>query len=153
MKSVPEDMRAELAAWNSGKGIELETWVGCMGSFKLAVGYSTIFWPRFVLFEGYILRDGFKIESLRGCEAQCKGDRRSVERVMNHLHIADIQHAECEDISADRLRFIGSVLLEIHQCKLQWQFPDRPCEVQFHEPENQDDLLGYELSFWQKIHL
>ena len=44
-------MLAELSAWNDGKGIDLESWVSSSGNFRLAVGYSTVFWPRFMLFE------------------------------------------------------------------------------------------------------
>ena len=77
--------------WNNGRGIEVEAWVGCSGNFQLAIGYSTIFWPRFVEFEDYVLREGFSIEILRGCEQQCGSDRQGVEAVMNHLHIEDIQ--------------------------------------------------------------
>ena len=43
---TPESMKAELAAWNNGAGIDIESWVGCEGKFSLAVGYSSIFGPR-----------------------------------------------------------------------------------------------------------
>lgn len=105
--NIPESMKAELAAW----GIDLESWVGCEGNFRLAVGYAAIFWPQFVAFEGYILRADFSVDSLRGFEAQQKGDRASVEAVMNHLHIADIQQFGCPDISKDK------VLLTAQRCK------------------------------------
>jgi hypothetical protein len=52
---TPESMKAELAAWNNGAGIDIESWVGCEGKFSLAVGYSSIFWPSFTLFEGYMI--------------------------------------------------------------------------------------------------
>jgi hypothetical protein len=52
---IPESMRSELAAWNNGKGIDLQSWVGCEARFALAVGYASIFWPEFVEFDGYIL--------------------------------------------------------------------------------------------------
>ncbi len=80
--------------WNNGAGINVESWIGCEGSFRLAVGYSTIFWPPFVEFERYVLRDGFSVESLRGFEHQCGGDRRQIEAVMNHLHIP-VSGAHC----------------------------------------------------------
>ena len=35
-----------------------EEWVGAMGNYDLAVGYSFLFWPTFVTFEGYVLRQG-----------------------------------------------------------------------------------------------
>jgi hypothetical protein len=143
-------MLAELSEWNNGKGIDLKSWVGCSGNFRLAVGYSTIFWPQFVLFEDYILFDGFSVESLRGFEHQQKGNRRAVEAVMNHLHIADIQYYGCEDITEERIVFIGRILKQIYEAKLKWQFPDRPCEVSFYEPDDRRKLMEFEITFWQR---
>ena len=48
-----QSMKDELAAWNNGAGIDLESWVGCEGRFALAVGYAAIFWPVFVEFDGH----------------------------------------------------------------------------------------------------
>ena len=148
--NIPESMKAELAAWNNGQGIDLETWVGCMGNFSLAVGYLSIYCPEFVKFEGYILRKGFSVESLRSVEKCGDGGRKSVEALMNHLHIADIQHYGCEDLSKDKLIVLGSKLKEIYEVRLQWQYPDDPCTVSFHEPDQADDLINYEITFWQR---
>ncbi len=71
---------------------------------------------------------------------------------MNHLHIADIQRWGCGDKSKDKLLVLGNVLKEIYEAKLQWQFPDRPCTVEFFIPDDPDDLMEYQLSFWQKCH-
>jgi len=150
MSDPPADMLSELAEWNNGKGIHLESWIGCSGNFRLAIGYSAIFWPRFVLFEDYLLREGFSLESLRGVEENLHRDRRSVEAVMNHLHIADIQYHGCEDITEQRIVYLGRILKEIYTAKLAWQFPDRPCEVLFYEPDDRASLVGYEITFWQK---
>ncbi|MBA2378018.1 MAG: hypothetical protein H0V76_00410, partial [Blastocatellia bacterium] len=81
---TPESMQEELSAWNDGSGIDLESWIGCLGSFSLAVGYASIFWPTFVNFEDYILREGFSVDSLKGFEEACSGDKRAIESVMNH---------------------------------------------------------------------
>jgi hypothetical protein len=148
---TPESMKAELAAWNNGAGIDLETWIGCEGNFSLAIGYASVFWPGFTLFEGYILPDGFSEDALRGFEQNGRS-RKSVEWVMNHLHIADIQHRGCGDVSRDKLFVLGNVLKEIYEAKLNWQFPDRPCKVELFVPEDPDDLTEYQLSFWQKSH-
>lgn len=148
---TPESMKAELAAWNNGNGIDLESWVGCEGNFSLAVGYASVFWPAFTLFEGYILPDGFSEDALRGFERN-GSSRKSVEWVMNHLHIADIQNGGCTDISKDKLLVLGTVLKEIYEAKLRWQFPDRPCTVEFFIPDDPDDLMEYQVSFWQKSH-
>jgi len=145
-------MLPELAEWNNGKGIDLESWVGCSGDFRLAIGYSTIFWPRFTLFEDYILRERFTAESVRGFEDHCKGDKRSVEAVLNHLHIADIQYHRCEDITEERVVYLGRVLQEVYAAKLAWQFPDRPCEVSYYEPDDRSHLTDYQITFWQRKH-
>lgn len=150
-RDIPESMKAELQAWNNGAGIDLESWVGCSGNFSLAVGYATIFWPELTRFEGYILRKGFSEPALRGFE-QCEGaTRKSVEWVMNHLHIADIQHAGCEDITQDKLVALGTALKEIYEAKLKWQFPESPCVVELFIPEDPGDLLEYQISFWQQV--
>jgi len=129
-------MISELSGWNNGNGITLESWIGINGAFKLAAGYATIFWPTFVLFEDYILREGFHLESLRGFEKSRKDNKASVERVMNHLHIADIHCNDRENVSEDKIVFLGRKLKEIYEMKLRSQFPGRPCEVEFYEPEN-----------------
>jgi hypothetical protein len=152
MPAPPESMVAELAAWNNGRGIDLESWTACSGDFKSAVGYSTVFWPRFELHGDYIFKARFSAENVQAVEHQCKGDKHSVEWVCNHLHIADIQYQGCEDISEDKIVFLGRVLKEIWEAKLRWQFPDRPCEVEFYEPEDRTNLIEFQLSFWQKKH-
>ena len=146
---LPASLKEELAPWNNGAGIDLDSWIGCKGGFALAVGYSSIFWPAFVEFEGYILRKGFSESSLRGFEAQEGSTRQSVEWVMNHLHIADIQHVGCPDMSEDKLIYLGRVLNEIYETKLKAQFPDRPCTVEFYQPPEADDLYEYQITFWQ----
>ena len=145
-------MKAQLGAWNNGKGIELESWVACEGSFSLAVGYATIFWPCFVEYKGYILREGFSKNALEGFEAQTQGNRQAVEAVMNHLHIADIQHFGCEDLTRDKIIYLGNVLKAIYEAKLEHHFSDSPCTVMFDLPDDEDDLQAYEISFWQKKH-
>jgi hypothetical protein len=73
--NIRESMSAELGAWNNGAGIDLESWIGCEGRFSLAVDYATVFWPQFVEFDGYILREGFSEQSLRSFEAQAGSSR------------------------------------------------------------------------------
>jgi len=149
--NIPESMKDELGAWNNGKGIDLEAWVGWQGNFRLAIGYAPIFWPKFVAFEDFILRDGFSIESLRGFEAREGTTPKAVEWVMNHLHIADI-HYGCPDISRDKLIILGSMFKEIYETKLKHDFPDKPCIVEFYQPDDTDDLIEYQISFWQAKH-
>ncbi|MEO0467641.1 MAG: hypothetical protein AAF216_13955 [Pseudomonadota bacterium] len=150
MSDIPESMAAELGAWNNGRGVDLESWVGCEGNFRLAVGYASLFWPKFEAVGKYILMKGATAEKIRGFEAQAGSTPQSVEAVINHLHIEDIQHLGCEDISADKLILLGNMLKEIYEAKLFWQFPDRPCTVEFYIPEDAEDLTDYQITFWQK---
>jgi len=123
-----------------------------MGNFKLAAGYAALFWPRFVLFEDYVLRDYFTVETLRGFEKGNNGNKQAVEWVINHEHLECVQHMGCEDISEDKLVFIGRILKEMWEAKLAWQFPDRPCRVEFYEPADRSQLSEYQISFWQTKH-
>jgi|ERR1700733_1978281 hypothetical protein len=135
----------ELKNWLPGP-IDPATWAANEGNFRLAIAYSTIFWPGFVQHDRYVLRESFSLEGLAGFERQCAGDRRSIEAVMNHIHLDGIQHLGCADISRERLEYLGGVLKEIHEAKLRWQFPDLSFVVEFYPG---DELSEYELTFWQ----
>lgn len=149
---TPLSMQAELGKWNGGKGIDLESWIGCEGRFSLAVGYATVFWPELEEIEGYILRKGVSVDIIRGFES-CEGSsRRSVEAILNHIHLVGLHYHGCPDISPDKLVALGQVLKEIYEAKLKWQFPHRPCTVRFYVPEDPNALDDYELSFWQTVH-
>lgn len=105
----PPSMQAELSNWNDGVGVDLDSWVGCMGSFSLAVGYAAVFCPDCTLFKDYILRGAplseQTIKVLRGLAARPCSTAQSVEAVMNHLHPDSLQYLGCEDISATSLVF------------------------------------------------
>ena len=138
----------ELRQWNDGRGIAPDDWIGCVGTYELAIGYSLIFWPSFVVFESYVFRDGFLESSVRGFEQATNGNRAAVEAVMNHLHIADI-HCNIADVDEGQLRFLGRALKGIYEVKLRSDFPDRRFIVSF----NDDPGLvatDYELTFWQE---
>jgi hypothetical protein len=137
---------AELPKWNNGGGIEPQAWIECVGNYELAAGYSLLFWPRFVRFEDYVLREGFSVQSLRGFEEMTRNNRGAVEDVMNHIHIADI-HCNVEP-TEPQLRYLGRVLKNIHAVKLQHDFPDLRFEVSFND-EAGLDLVDYQMTFWQ----
>jgi hypothetical protein len=137
----------ELKEWNNGEGIDVESWIGCVGSFEKAIGYSVVFWPHFVEYDGCILKDNFSRESYDSFMKQHNGDKTLVEAVMNHLHIKDIQCYGCFH-TKEQLIYIGNVLKEIYTCKLKAQFPEKQFEVKFENyEENEDD---YEVTFYQK---
>ena len=146
---IPASMRTELAVWNNGAGIDLDAWIGCMGNFSLAIGYSTVFWPSFSEVDGYVVRTGRTAESIKPWAAREGATRQSVEAVVNHLHLADIQHLGCPDCSADKLVALGQVLKEVYETKLAHQFPGRQFCVSLEVPEDPENFEGYEITFWQ----
>ena len=147
---IPKAMHSELSRWNHGRGISLEDWIGCVGNVDLAVGYSTVFWPKFEIVGKYVLTEGWTAEAVEGFENGPNSTPQSVEWVLNHLHIIDIHCDNGVPATIEHLVRLGTVLKEIYEAKLSWQFPDRPCEVEFHIPDDPDDLVEYQISFWQK---
>ncbi len=138
----------EMRDWNNGAGIEIDGWVACTGNFRLAIGYSTVFWPRFVEYEGYVLREGFSTESLESFAMGSGIERWNVEAVMNHLHLDSVQFLGCEDINRERLLYLGRTLREVYEAKLAWQFPNRRFNVVFNESPQQH-LEDYQITFYQ----
>ena len=149
MKDEPSpdfsELIPELAQWNDGSGIDAEMWIRHVGNYELATGYSLIFWPRFVQFDGYVLHEGFSVETLRVFEEMAT-DRWSVEAVMNHLHIADLHYNS--KASTSQIRHLGRLLKDIYEVKLRRDFPDARFTVDFDDEDGLDDV-EYELSFWQ----
>ena len=61
----------------------------------------------------------------------------------------DLQFGLDNDASPYKLIALGNILEDVYRAKLAWQFPDRPCEVEFYLPKDREDLLEYQISFWQ----
>jgi len=138
----------ELADWNNGNGISIDDWLSCKGDFQLAIAFSRLFWPDFVEHDGCVFFDGFSLESYRGFMEHCKGDRASVEGVMNHRHLLDSFAPASDSATADQLLYLGGVLRDAWQTKLSRDFPSRRFEVTF-DHGSPDDLLEYIVTFWQ----
>lgn len=140
----------ELKDWNDGRGIDVQSWIGCVGDFQKAIGYSTIFWPRFVEIEGCVLRGGLDLENVQQWLKQCGGNCSAAEATINHLHLEDLHYVGCPDATPERLIYLGRVLKEIYECKLARDFPKRDFVVVFDEPESGRDTTEYILTFYQK---
>ncbi len=152
---IPLSMQKELSAWNDGKGIDLDSWIACSGSFSLAVGYASLFFPDFFVFEDYLFLgedcDEKFLENLRSLEKQKDQNAPElIEKLINHFHLADLHYAGCEDITTDKIIFLGEKLKHVFEARLAYMFPDKACVVEFFRPEDEEDLKGYYLTFWQK---
>lgn len=140
----------EMREWNNGKGIDVESWISCVGDFQKAIGYSRIFWPEFTEISGCVVRAGVAEDSVRRWLGQCSGKPSEAEAVINHLHLDGLHYMGCEDASAERIAYLGRILKDIYECKLKRDFPNRHFVVSFEEPEDKEDLVGYILTFYQE---
>lgn len=139
----------EIQLWNEGRGIDAESWVHGEGNYELAVGYSLLFWPRLIEFEGYVLRASrFEESNLRDWERATGGDKRAIEAVINHEHLLDIHGNNGSEATEVQLRYLGRILKETIGAKLKIDYPNRQFEVAFNDEPNLA-LPDYEITFWQ----
>jgi hypothetical protein len=140
----------ELDGWNNGVGIDIDSWIGCVGNYEHFIGYGHLLWPDFIEHDDCVFfAHRFTEDNYRAFMQQTKGDKRAVECVMNHKHILDIFCGADPKPNREIVLYTGRLLKEIWQAKLNRDFPEREITVSFPE-DNQDDLLDYEVSFFQE---
>lgn len=127
----------ELPDWNAGRGIEIMDWLGCMGSFEVAIGYTELFWPHFTEREGCIIRTTELPQgTLQTLLAQTDGDISHAESVLNEIGLYDlhtgtvIQSGEKVEQARpeptwEQLVYLGERMCEMWQAKLDRDFPER----------------------------
>ena len=128
----------ELRHWNNGDGIDVSSWIGCVGNLPLAIGFGSLFWPNFVIHRGYVLFSDFSEGVLKSFIDCAAGDRRAVEATMNHRHLLDFF---CEAHGAEsvtqpneaQLRHFGQLLCEMWQAKVDLDLPGEQVVVTLHD--------------------
>ena len=154
MKLVPKvdfaELIPELKRWKTdGKLIGLEEWIGAIGSCEHLVAYGRMLWPDFVEHDDCVLRAGFAEDIYDGFMAQTKGNKASVEAVMDHRHILDLFPSGDSVPKRELVLYVGRLLRDTWQAKLNRDFPDRKIRVSFPE-DDCEDLLQYEVTFFQE---
>jgi hypothetical protein len=150
LSDVPlADLIPETRDWNGGRGISLEAWVSCVGSYEHAIAYGELFWADFVEHDGCVFFAGFSEESYHGFMQQAGGDRQAVEAVMNHCHILDLFCRPGLAPSREQVVYLGRLLKEMWAAKLQRDFPGKRFVVAFPE-EPSENLLDYQVTFFQE---
>lgn len=136
----------EMKDWNNGKGIDIDSWIQCMANHKILVGCARILWPEFVERDGCILLAGHE-PNYRAYLNQVQGDKKTAEATANHIHVLHLFSTEVP--ARELVLFVGRLLKEIWQVKLERDFPGRKITVCF--PEEDDlELTDYELTFFQE---
>ncbi len=141
----------EMLTCNDGKGLDVESWLTRVGCFEHAIAYARLFWPAFTVQEDCVLFASYSREIFGGFMQQTGGNKQAVEAVMNHRHIADLFQNVSPKPTVEMILHLGRVLKDMWSCKLRRDFPDRAVLVSFPE-EGVDDLLDYEITFYQKHH-
>lgn len=136
----------EMKDWNNGKGIDIDSWIQCMANHKILVGCARILWPEFIEREGciFLAHEGQAIEEewLR----RAKENKQAAEATANHIHLLHL--FATEPPTRELVLYVGRLLKEIWQVKLNRDFPDRKITVFF--PDRDDlELIDYELTFFQ----
>lgn len=150
LSDVPmTDLVPETRDWNGDHGIELDDWIGCMGSFEHAIAYGELFWPDFVEHDGCVFFAGFCEESCRGFMQQTGGNRQAVEAVMNHRHIRDLFCSPELKPTQAQVVYLRRLLKEVWAAKLQRDFPGKRFVVSFPERPS-ENLLDYQVTFFQQ---
>ena len=130
MHEEVERLIPELSKWNGGDGIDLLSWVGCVGRLDHAIAYAAWFWPDFVMYDGCLFLQqmpdpGTYSDWMKACD----GDRTRMESVMNHRHLADMFGDETFEPTRAAVEHLGRVLADMWQCKLRRDFPELRARV------------------------
>jgi hypothetical protein len=144
-----EMLMPELAASNNGRGVTVGSWISGIGRYDHAIGYSTIFWPEFVVYDDCVFRQSMDAETYRQWMDGCGGDKSAVEAVANHKHIVDLFVNSEFRPSKDVVLYLGSILREMWSCKLVRDFPSRQFDVEF-PCGDAAQLVDYQITFFQK---
>lgn len=139
----------QMRDWNNGKGIDIDSWIGCMANHKVLIGCARLLWPNFVEHDGCILLgDSVDEGNYRGFLKNSNGNKTTVESTMNHWHIVDLFATERP--TRELVVYVGRLMKEIWQVKLHHDFPDRKITVWFPEEDDLEDLEEYTLTFFQE---
>jgi hypothetical protein len=138
--SETKDVLPELGEWNGGRGIKPLDYFFCVATSPSTVASIELFWPKFVEFEGYVLREGFNEDNLRSWERSPSGhDHALTERAVNFLDIGTLFQNSGEPPSEQldaRIELLRRTLADIYAVKLAHDFPLRRFRVVFIDDEN-----------------
>ena len=149
MHQDAHELIPELKQWNDGKGIDLDGFIGCVGRYDHALGYAAIFWPDFVVYEGCIFVRLPDPANFRDWLAQFRGDLTETEKMINHLHIADMFVNSDYPPTREILRHLGTIVRDMWECRLRRDFPDRRINVQFFEGDSASLVDDYMITVYQ----
>jgi hypothetical protein len=150
-----EKLIPDLQNWRNrnSANFSISDWTSIEGNIKLAIGYSYLFWPDFIEYDDCVfLKDAFSVENFKEwTKTEYVVHFAQIESVINHIHILDLFTSEKQDeITYEQIKYLGNKIREIYNIKLKSDFPNRKFEVLFNGDEQLENLLDYELTFFQE---
>jgi hypothetical protein len=139
----------ELASWNDGRGIDLESFAFAVGRYDHAIAYAHVLWPKFHIHDDCVFRREPDMESYRRWMESLGGERSRVEFSMNHLHVLDLFSSEEFEPTEAAVAYVSRLLVDMWSCKAARDFPERRIRVEATEG-TADDLLRYEVTLFQE---
>jgi len=127
----------------------VDSWTSANARFDHFVLYSRI-WPEFLEHDDCVFfADGFSPDSYKKWRQQL--DKTQTEAMLNHRHITDEFVNSAFKPNLEIVLYIGRYLKEVWTEKLKRDFPNRKFVVSFpEEPHTPEDLVSYEISFFQE---
>jgi hypothetical protein len=146
------DLDAEFGRWFRASDMSLEDWIKCAGSLADLAAYGRIIWPDFVEHDGRVFKVDFSEPFYHETLLENGGDKEAAQALINHQHVLDLfgrPDARGKAPSQELVIYVGHLLQEIWQTKLNRDFPSRRVIVEFF-PEHSENLDDYELTFYEQ---
>ncbi|MGV9600756.1 hypothetical protein ACWDR1_29255 [Streptosporangium sandarakinum] len=108
-----------------------------------AATLSTLFWPEFIEYRGYIfLKLAFTEDGAQSWIAEFKGDRKSVESMLNHIHLWDF-FAPATESEYSAISNMAVRMAEMWKCAVRARFPGQEFVVSISDdPEDYGPTLS-----------
>ncbi len=119
----------------------------------LLVATTRLFFPEFVTHEqGVFLADRFSVSLYKSWNrGKYKQDIPAIERIINHVHLAESFRNGFLQLNKQNLYYVGEVLVQTWKAALVYEFPERSFEVQGTPNEEgfSPDSGDFIITFWQ----
>ena len=126
----------------------IDYWTAANARLDYFVMYARMIWPEFIEHDDCVFfADGFSADSYKRWRQEL--DKPRTEAMLNHRHITDLFLNSTFKPNLDIVLYIGRCLKEVWTEKLKRDFPARRFVVSFPEDPPSDDLVSYEISFFQ----
>lgn len=135
----------DYSAWKDS--LSLIEYAGLKLTPDTAVAAAKLFWPDFVEHDGCVFHAfRFSLQNYKTWQEKFEGNASEIERMVNHVHLAQDLFSDFEDMAYHNVLFLGQVLLKTWKHALETQFPGQVFEVQ---GEKDPDFEDFVITFWQ----